>query len=401
MPTQENFRLIKQLIDRNTNETIVAYLRQAEDLVTTSNYSLNQLIDAANRQIDISNEVLETGETFTGNTAQGRVSITPEEAQQNLEEGLWLLVSLNAYGDYADIDFEMPTTYANNTLAEAVVRFQNKISQEEINRIRGIEEDEEDLDFEYDDEREVRLAPVEEPAEPVYYDNAEFFPNRQMQLTYKELQSNKEEFLKVLNEKYNLNRLLEQSKTIFKDYFDLVDIENSDFVYNLYTSIQNNKNLYSNLNLFLESINILNAIQYHTERYIYINEDIIFDVWGENYPSRSNIAISSEYINRLYAVALLLFQSEGKGTEFLKKANVFLNRQDMEQIYTEMIEALAENFVKYEDLESQEITLNALEDNQKLKQSLTNEINNQSIKKQLKDQGRAIKQYSPINFKGW
>jgi hypothetical protein len=407
MPTIENYRLIKQLIDANANETINAYFRQAEELVATSNYSLDQLINAANRQIDISNEVLETGETFTGNTTQGRVSVTPEEAQQNLEEGLWLLISLYAYGDYAELDFEMPSTNTNNPLVDAVIRFQNKISQQEIDRVRGNQENEEDeedlddIDLEYDDEREARLAPVEEPKAPVYYDKAEFFPNRQVQLAHKALQSNREVFIKTLDEKYNLNRLFEQSKTIFKDYFDLLDIENSDFVYNFNTLIQNSKSLYTNLNVFLEAINILSAMQYHTERYVYINEDIIFDIWGENYPSRSNIAISSDYINRLYALALLLFQSEGKGTQFLKEANIFLNRQDMEQIYTEIVEALAENFIKYEDLESQELTLDALKDNERLKQNLTNEIDSQSIKKQLKDQGQAIKQYSPINFKGW
>lgn len=135
--TPYNARILHNLISNESSATAEAYFMDVHNLVQEGN-NPEQLLAGALRQVDIANNVIETGVPFTGQTVQGPINITEEDAEDVLIEGLWMVAAIYVYITQTQNEnptvAEIPSTFVQIGVPTV---FLNKLPDSAIRLVQG------------------------------------------------------------------------------------------------------------------------------------------------------------------------------------------------------------------------------------------------------------------------
>lgn len=357
MPTQQNYNDLRfKVITANSN-LINEQFQQVIQLVQSVNYSIADLVRVSINQIDFANQVIETGEPIVRATVQGNVEITPEDAPDILDGGLWSLVSLVVYAEFANEPTGQNITDAN--FIGAVMQYKVLVSEENERFVRSRNEqpEEEEL-LELPEEEDLELLPEEEPEE---VDIMSDFSQTQ-KLTKEQLK--KYQAMEKIKGKPQLLEYIfttENKQTILDYIFEVVDPEIKNTKSQFPPSfIQNTFSIRDRIDMFrlrqiedydnlLESTAVINLIYKYvqtkklTQGYIRIGENKAIQIEDSVF-AKSELTYNAIDTYKIFTILAILFRSENKVNEFIEKSNLMISRQEIDEIYEQYINDIIEYF---------------------------------------------------------
>lgn len=443
MPTAENYRLALALVRDTNSETALEYVDQISNILETTNYSLRQLRDAAVRQIDIAEQTLDTGEVFRGDTEEGQIEVTPDNAPDILQEGLFMLIAVTAFSRLALPDEFINASNDRNYL-DAVETFISKLSETKRNSIANyfmeqeepdeepdeapVEEPDEEPAPEYDDEYEDIIT--DEDMEKLFADNPRSRKNYtdgqieayKEQITdwgdraitsinymvedmYKLIKNNREGIKKQLASKYNiiLGNNPENGSMNLDTLLNNQDINPGHIYGHLSETFDILKN---DIRGFAEVAKLLRAIMRaddlpqpefpYPPRFIVL-DDHVYDIWNAEFPLAINRRQQLFEFLRIWAMILAtLYKSNGNIGKLSEDFNVTHSPGTIDAIYNSFIDKVVNGPMQVEIV----TILNKIGSN-KVISDINKEVENKEIRRRLANRTKEIEKYRPIKFKGW
>lgn len=439
MPTPENYRLALTLVRYANSDDAIGYVDQISNILETTNYSLRQLRDAAVRQIDIAEQTLDTGEVFRGDTEEGQIEITPDNAPDILEEGLFMLVAVTAFSRLA-----LPNEFINasndRNYLDAVETFISKLSEAKRNIIANYfmeqeepveepaEEPAEEPTLEYDDEYEGIIT--DEDMEKLFADDPRSRKNYtdgqieayKEQITdwgdraitsinymaediYKLIKNNRDGVKKQLANKYNisLGDNPEKGSMSLDTLLNNQDI-NPGHIYGHLSEMSSI--LKNDIKGFAEVVKLLRAIMWaddlpqpefpYPPRFIVL-DDHVYDIWNVDSPLALNRRQQLFEFLRIWAMIIAtLYKSNGNIGKLSEDLNVTHSPGTIDVIYESFIDKVVNGPMQVEILD----VLNKI-GSSKVISDINKEIENKEIRRRLANRNKEIEKYRPIKFKGW
>jgi hypothetical protein len=427
MPTQENITLIKNTI-RTSNATVKnEYFEQVLSMIVyNEGYSLEQLFSAANRQIDIANEVIETGQPFSGRTTEGNVIINLENANQILLEGLWLYIAIIAFADYSQNDRIFNLVQDMPGLTETVTNFESALTLNNIDaarrqNINALEqnpevelEDIEDLE---DTEDLEDIEDSEDMYEDMYEDevpaDSDVFSSNYIQrkadfediftFAYDLLKKDETYLMEYLDKNYQILAI----KNTFKNAFTQLISERTDF--ETLFSFFNKYKIKENPIIFCKTLSLMHAFLNlaDSEKEIVIRDKnkkalVVFDLWdGEPYLTAMRSRIFADMLSFYLFVAILYFKAENRLSEFFKNTDMQNETQLANSIYENTVLKIAEYVTLPQHAGKRNYIPLYRELSDKLAENIIDKTNEIKIKEEFKSSENIFQSFMPINFKGW
>jgi len=431
MPTPENYRLALTLVRDANSDDVTGYVDQISNILETTNYSLRQLRDAAVRQIDIAEQTLDTGEVFRGDTEEGQIEITTDNAPDILEEGLFMLVAVTAFSRLALPDEFINASNDRNYL-DAVQIFISKLSETKRNSIASYfmeqEEPVEEPELEYDDEYEDLITDedmeklfADDPRSRKNYtdgqieaykeqitdwgDRAITSINYMVEDMYKLIKNNREGIKEQLASKYNiiLGGNPENGSMNLDTLLNNHDINPGHIYGHLSETFDILKN---DIRGFAEVAKLLRAIMRaddlpqpefpYPPRFIVL-DDHVYDIWNAEFPLAINRRQQLFGFLRIWAMILAtLYKSNGNIGKLSEDFNVTHSPGTIDAIYESFIDKVVNGPMQVEIV----TILNKIGSN-KVISDINKEIEKKEIRRRLADRNKEIEKYRPIKFKGW
>lgn len=443
MPTPENYRLALTLVRDANSDDVTGYVDQISNILETTNYSLRQLRDAAVRQIDIAEQTLDTGEVFRGDTEEGQIEITPDNAPDILEEGLFMLVAVTAFSHLILPDALINVSNDRNYL-DAVETFISKLPETKRNIIANYymeqeepaeepdeepaEEPAEEPTLEYDDEYEGIIT--DEDMEKLFADDPKSRKNYtdgqieayKEQITdwgdraitsinymvediYKLIKNNREGIKKQLSHKYNI--ILGDNPE--KGSMNLDTLLNNQDINpgHIYGHLSETFNILKNdTKGFAEVVKLLRAIMRaddlpqpefpYPPRFIVL-DDHVYDIWNAEFPLALNRRQQLFEFLRIWAMIIAtLYKSNGNIGKLSEDLNVMHSPGTIDVIYESFIDKVVNGPMQVEIV----TILNKIGSN-KVISDINKEVENKQIRIRLANRNKEIEKYRPIKFKGW
>jgi hypothetical protein len=363
MPTPQNYEDLKfKVITANSN-LINEQFQQIMQLVSSINYSIADLVRVAMNQIDFANQVIETGESIVRATVEGNVEINPEEAPDILDGGLWSLISLVVYAEFAN----EPTgqNILNTNFTAAVAQYKLLVSENNERFVRSINNQPEEEILELPEEENLELLPEEEPEQQQELDIFGDFAQTQ-NLTKEQIKKYQVmekidgsiQLIQYIFETKNKKEILDYMfETVDPSFAEIKSQIPSFFMANSFSiSDRLNSFLIDNVKLkdsdnFLETMAVFNIIYNYVQKknlskgYVRIGKNKVIDIESSVFEKRyiSNIAIS---MFKTFVNLAVIFKSENRINDFIEKSNLIINRQEINNIYEEYINSMLEFFAR-------------------------------------------------------
>lgn len=369
MPTPQNYEDLKfKVITANSN-LINEQFQQIMQLVSSINYSIADLVRVAMNQIDFANQVIETGESIVRATVEGNVEINPEEAPDILDGGLWSLISLVVYAEFAN----EPTgqNISNTNFTDAVAQYKLLVSENNERFVRSINnQPEEEEILELPEEEDLELLPEEEPEQQQELDIFGDFAQTQ-NLTKEQIK--KYQVMEKINGSIQLIEYIFETKnkkeildymfeTIDPSFAEIKSQIPSSFMANSFSiSDRLDSFLFDNAKLkdpdnFLETMAIFNIIYNYVQKknlskgYVRIGKNKVIDIESSVFEKRY-ILFQMLQLFKTFVNLAVIFKSENRINDFIEKSNLIINRQEINNIYEEYVNSILEFFATtYVDL---------------------------------------------------
>lgn len=447
MPTPENYRVALTLVRDANSDDVTGYVDQISNILETTNYSLRQLRDAAVRQIDIAEQTLDTGEVFRGDTEEGQIEITPANALDILEEGLFMLVAVTAFSHLALPDEFINASNDRNYL-DAVETFISKLSETKRTIIANY----------YTEQEEPAEEPVEEPVEepddeevpeldPDDYDDIDdIITDEDMEKLFADDPKSRKNYTDGQIEAYKEqitdwgDRAITSINYIAEDIYKLIK-NNRDGVkkqlankYNIILgdnpekgsmnldTLLNNQDIspghiYGHLSEmssilkndtrgFAEVVKLLRAIMRaddlpqpefpYPPRFIVL-DDHVYDIWNADFPLALNRRQQLFEFLRIWAMIIAtLYKSNGNIGKLSEDLNVTHSPGTIDVIYESFIDKVVNG-----PMQQEIVTILNKIGSSKVISDINKEIENKEIRRRLANRNKEIEKYRPIKFKGW
>ena len=362
MPTPQNYEDLKfKVITANSN-LINEQFQQIMQLVSSINYSIADLVRVAMNQIDFANQVIETGESIVRATVEGNVEINPEEAPDILDGGLWSLISLVVYAEFAN----EPTgqNISNTNFTAAVAQYKLLVSENNERFVRSINnQPEEEEILELPEEEDLELLPEEEPEQQQELDIFGDFAQTQ-NLTKEQIK--KYQVMEKINGSIQLIEYIFETKNkkeILDYMFETIDPSFAEiksqipsfFMANSFSiSDRLDSFLFDNVKLkdpdnFLETMAVFNIIYNYVQKknlskgYVRIGKNKVIDIESSVFEQRY-ILFQMLQVFKTFINLAVIFRSENRINDFIEKSNLIINRQEINNIYEEYINSILEFF---------------------------------------------------------
>jgi hypothetical protein len=362
MPTPQNYEDLKfKVITANSN-LINEQFQQIMQLVSSINYSIADLVRVAMNQIDFANQVIETGESIVRATVEGNVEINPEEAPDILDGGLWSLISLVVYAEFAN----EPTgqNISNTNFTAAVAQYKLLVSENNERFVRSINnQPEEEEILELPEEEDLELLPEEEPEQQQELDIFGDFAQTQ-NLTKEQIK--KYQVMEKINGSIQLIEYIFETKNkkeILDYMFETIDPSFAEiksqipsfFMANSFSiSDRLDSFLFDNVKLkdpdnFLETMAVFNIIYNYVQKknlskgYVRIGKNKVIDIESSVFEKRY-ILFQMLQVFKTFINLAVIFKSENRINDFIEKSNLIINRQEINNIYEEYINSILEFF---------------------------------------------------------
>jgi hypothetical protein len=428
--TEENLRRIPQILNQESVNHVY------NDIYTTileHNYTLQQIVGAAERQIQLANQVIQTGQAYRERTAQGLIEITPEDAVEKLNDGILSVIAVNAYNVLIN---EYPLQNTDNRLmVESFINLLNPEFRVDLQPGEDIEDDQNDEDD------QGAEAQIEEPIEDK---SPEVVVNKNFDELYKEAKAEKSAFININNNIITLIiKLLEDIKSgkdpvkiaddflkndpklenyTNKVYFDFNDaLINSFFAdsYNIIDSIFLTKHIpalsslsFEELCRFLRTISIVRAVMIDNDMPSFLKiSDNIYVEKPENFLDIDAEKKLTTYQNRLLFSLMAEAVSAGKVKDFIKITNIkYVGFNGIMEIYNNLVDHITtQAYTEYASINGLNVTLNRYEKSypefrlfKDLK--IAKELNNKKQAYKEKAEGKIYenaKTIESLDFEGW
>lgn len=450
MVTQQNYNRLLTLVRQSSYASINDYFLQILDLAGQGTYNMSQILQACVKQIGVANRVIETGEQFSEQTAQGPITVIPEEAEDTLDDGLMLLISVLVFSHYAGYE-DIVDNYRNiEIIAQAAGYYQLALTDTNVEIARGFNPDilvdeeapeepeepevlQQDDDLLDDDEfaelDAIINAPINDDYDDYddYDDESAYFINRFPE--FKEIQQDQ-------NRNYK-DTLVAYSDMLFK-LFDLVnkhetalnkiligkyDIKSQSdrYPFELALLSQDDSIIVTNIvadfskvqmRINKRALAVACKILYtfysfeNWLRYIVIpikaTDPEVFDLWfGSSVPDRSKTAVALRNLRTVVVALLLIYKAENKLEEFFKDMDITKDLALANQLYENYMDACA-TYAAELDVEQTDQVIEAAKDiSEKFSVQLSARIELAAIRVNFKNEEQALKQYTDVKFKGW
>jgi len=246
MLTSNDYTKISQLIDQNTGNQINSSFPIVHELIADGKASIDQLIQSSERQIEISNGVIETEESYEQQTRDGLVEITPQNAEEYLVQGMYLLAASLAYKVLLEESFLDSISPA--TLKDSVRNLIKKLSLEN-KKLLGKED--------YLDQNEPEVSVT----------NLIYNSEKMVDALYDELSKNKKSLIDYLNKEYELGKYITKFKNekSLKSFTSIIQDESHIyFVRHVIEEIVEIANKYKNIDAYLNALLIHDVVAYYS-----------------------------------------------------------------------------------------------------------------------------------------